>query len=111
MSSSTNSDLHYKCYDIFPINWPATSIDDQRSDCGILLEIWRTGGLVHSGIPIPEGLIELAPQGYAIQGQVVSCEPDEHYGFLVQVSVDPNDNWFPDSYCPVYLRDDYPCRN
>jgi hypothetical protein len=104
-----NIDVHYKCYDMFPIKWPPVRIEDPCSDCGILLEIWRAGGLVHSGMPIPEdSLIELVPRGRAIRAQVTSCEPDDHYGFLVQVSVNPNQcgNWFPESYSPAYLQCD-----
>jgi hypothetical protein len=106
---SANLDVHYECLEMFPIKWPSARAGDPGSDCGILLEIWRTGGLFHSGVPIPEdALIELAPRERAIQAQVSSCEPDDHYGFLVQVSVNPNqyDNWFPESYCPASLQCD-----
>jgi hypothetical protein len=107
--SSANIDVRYECLDMFPIKWLPAGIEDPGSECGILLEIWRTGGLVHSSVSIPEdSWVELAPTGRTIQAQVTCCEQDDHYGFLVRVSVSPNqyDNWFPESYCPPYLRCD-----
>jgi hypothetical protein len=103
-SSSKNFDMHYNCLDMVPINWSPSGAGDSGSDDGILLEVWRTGGLVHSCVRIPtDSLIELVPGSRIIQAQVSSCEPDEHYGFIVQVSVDPDhyDNWFPESYSPA----------
>ena len=105
-----STDAHYHCLDLFPINWDdPTGVDDQSAGGGILLEIWRTGGLVHSSLPIAEGAwVEIAPAGHTVQAQVTSCIEDEIYGFLVTVSVNPDqsDNWFPQSYCPPYLGDD-----
>jgi hypothetical protein len=102
--SSENFDRHYNCLEMVPINWSPSDAGDPGSDNGIVLEVWRTGGLVHSCLPMPkDSLIELVPGGRIIQAQVSSCKPDEHYGFIVQVSVDPDhhDNWFPESYSPA----------
>ena len=97
-------DIRHECLDIFPLKWPITGTKDECSDCGILLEIWRTGGLFQTGVPIPVGSrVEFALTGRTVQGQVTGCVQDE-YGFLVHVSVHQNDNWFPQSYCPPYLR-------
>jgi hypothetical protein len=93
-------DIPHQCLDMFPIKWLASG--RQCSDNGILLEIWRRGGLLQTSEPIPAGsTVLLALTGRAIQAQVACCKQDE-YGFLVHVSVDPKDGWFPQSYCPPY---------
>jgi hypothetical protein len=106
-------EARYHCLDVFPMNWPPVGIEDPCSDCAILLEIWRAGCLIHTGMPIPEdSSIGLVPNGRIIQARV-ACEPDDHYGFLVQVSVNPGQykDWFPESYCPADLRYDFQSRN
>jgi len=103
--SSANIDVRYECLDMFPIKWSNAGIEEHDSD-GILLEIWRTGGTIQTNVPIPEGSwVELAPTGHTIEAQVICCEQDD-YGFFVSVSVNQNqyDHWFPQSYCPPYLR-------
>jgi hypothetical protein len=101
---TANTDTRYECLDLLPINWrPANG--DQGSECGILLEVWRTGGLVQTSVAMPEGSwVELAIPGGALHGRVTRCEQDD-YGFLVSVLVDRNQQgeWFP-GYCPLYLR-------
>ena len=107
--SPKNFDVHYKCLDMFPIRWSEEGTEDQRSEAGILLEIWKTGGLVHTSMSIPEGSsVELEPSGRTVQAQVTGCQPDDHFGFLVSVSINHNqyDNWFPESYSPRYLWND-----
>jgi hypothetical protein len=44
---------------------------------------------------------------YGDTSQVTGCEQDA-YGFLVSISVNQSqyENWFPQSYCPQYLRFD-----
>src|ERR1700676_4253366 len=75
--SSSNVDAHHKCCDTFPIKWQQAGIEDPSVDWGILVEIWGTGGLVHSSVPIPEdSWVELAPPDRTIQGQVTCCQPD-----------------------------------
>jgi hypothetical protein len=97
-------DIHHQCLDMIPIKWSVSGRGDHCSESGILLEIWRMGGLFQTGVPIPTGSqVELAPSGRTVQAQVTSCEKDD-YGFLVHVSVDPQGNWFPQSFCPRYLR-------
>lgn len=92
-------DTPHRCLDMFPIKWFVSG--RQCSDSGILLEVWRRGGLLQTGEPLPVGSqVVLAPTGRTIQAQVTRCEQDE-YGFLVHVSVDPKDGWYP-HYCPPY---------
>jgi hypothetical protein len=102
---SATIDDHYHCLDVLPINWISADTENQ-SDSGILLEIWRTGGIVQTSVPVPEGsLVELATSGDVIKGQVTACQQDA-YGFLVTLSVNDNqyNQWFEQSYCPPYLR-------
>jgi hypothetical protein len=98
---------HYACCEMFPMEWSPTGSEDRCSAGGILLEIWQTGGLVHSALPIAEdSLIEFGGKSHTIQALVASCEPDEHYGFLVQVTVNPRqyDKWLPEFCLPAYLQ-------
>src|ERR1700719_3101269 len=60
--SSKKFDEHYNCLEMVPINWSHSDTEEPGSDNGILLEVWRTGGLIHSCLPIPkDSLIELEP--------------------------------------------------
>jgi hypothetical protein len=107
-SSSPKIDVHYECLDVFSIKSPSAGIEDHGLESGILVEIWRTGGMVQTSLAIAEGSwVELTPAGRTIAAQVTSCEQDE-YGFLVSVTInqDQYDNWFPHSYCPPHLRCD-----
>jgi hypothetical protein len=92
---------------MFPIKWLADGIENECPDGGILVEIWKTGGIVQTSTAIPTGSwVELAPNSrHTIQAQVTGCEQDD-YGFLVSISVNQSQyqNWFPQSYCPQYLR-------
>jgi len=100
-----NIEARYECIDVFPIKWYQDGSTSRHSQ-GILLEIWRTGGLLQTCVPLPEGSpIELAPTGHAIQARVARCDQDD-YGFMVCVSVNSteHDKWFPQSYRPPYLR-------
>jgi hypothetical protein len=95
-------DIRHQCLDMIPIKWFVSG--QQCSESGILLEIWRMGGLFQTGVPLPAGSrVELALTGCTVQAEVTGCEQDE-YGFLVHVSVNPQDNWFPQSYRPPYLE-------
>jgi hypothetical protein len=86
--SSANIDVRYECLDMFPIKWASEGIEKQCPDGGILLEIWKTGGIVQTSVAIPTGAwVELAPKGrHTIQAQVTCCEQDD-YGFLVSISL------------------------
>lgn len=105
----TGINIHYRCLDLFPIEWTATGSGKRSSESGILVEIWRAGGRIHTSVTMAEGtLLEFAPAGQTIQGQVDGCEPDDTYGFLVTVSISPDQRvkWFPQTYYPPQLYDD-----
>jgi hypothetical protein len=48
--SSEKFDKHYNCCEMVPINWSPSDARDPGSDYGILLDVWRTGGLVYSAL-------------------------------------------------------------
>jgi len=106
-SALAHIDTRYECLDLFPIHWGSSETMGGNSDSGILLEIWTTGGLVQTSVPIPEGSrVDLELPAGTIQALVTGCEQDD-YGFLVALLIHRNqrDAWFP-GYCPPYLRPD-----
>jgi hypothetical protein len=106
-SSFTDHEHRYECLDAFLLRYSKSGRPGPVSeDCGLLVGVWTTGGLVQTSMSIPAGSqIEFAPTGRSMQGQVISCERDD-YGFLVQFEVgqDHFENWFPQTYRPLYIR-------
>jgi len=77
-----------------------------QSECGILLEIEPSGGLLQTSVAIPEGCdVTLTnPQGQ-VHGHVISCQQDD-YGYTVDFTVvDREPGWYPE-YVPPYLHSD-----
>jgi hypothetical protein len=104
-SFTANTDVPYECLDMFPITCLPTRVEEKGHECGILLKIWKTGGMFQTCVPLPEGaLVELAPRGYAVGATITSCEQDG-YGYFISFSINESqyDHWFPHSYCPPYL--------
>ena len=92
---------HFLCLDLLQVTWELPAA--KSSECGILLEIWRSGGLLQTSAAIPEGSVLTMPAaGGLVHAEVRSCTQDDH-GFLVQIRVDPTDGWFPTVYHPPYL--------
>jgi hypothetical protein len=107
-SFDANTDIHYECLDIFPGTWTPASVEGQGLESGILLEIWKTGGMLQSSVPIREGaVVELTPADHAINAKITRCE-QEVSGYLISFLVDESqyDHWFPKSYCPPNLYRD-----
>jgi hypothetical protein len=105
---NANIDGHYECLDAFPVTWTPTGVEEQRFDCGILFEIWETGGMLQASVPIPQStLVELTPAGRVISATVTRCE-QETSGYLISFSTNESqyDQWFPQSYCPPNLHCD-----
>ena len=103
-----NADGHYECLDAFPVTWTPAGVEEQSIDCGILFEIWETGGMLQASVPIPQGtLVELTPASRVINATITRCE-QETSGYLVGFSIDDSqrDQWFPQSYCPPNLHCD-----
>ena len=104
---SQGNEEHFACMDVLPIHWAtgnsgALSILDQRqSVCGILLEVWRSGGLLHVDEPIASGtVISLLVGGEEIKAEVEGYETDE-FGCYLRLKV--NEPWFPLRYQPPEL--------
>jgi hypothetical protein len=93
---------HLQCLDTFQVE---SLRGRPLHDCAILLEIWDTGGLLQTNVPIPVGTsLRIPSLGAGVCAEVVSCEQDE-YGFLVEMKIDQGD-WFPQSYIPPYYLSD-----
>jgi hypothetical protein len=67
------------------------------------MEIWRSGAIFQTEAAIPIGsiLTVAAPNG-PVSAKVTTCTRDD-YGFLITISVEPCEGWFPDSYYPADL--------
>jgi hypothetical protein len=71
-------------------------------ECGILLEIWPSGGVIQADEPLEKG------EKFMIQLDKVDVEAEvqDHkediYGSYIRFAV--NSPWFPDSYQPSYLK-------
>src|SRR5580658_6729408 len=78
-------DVRHQCLDMIPMEWSVSG--RQCSESGILVEIWRTGGLLQTSAPLPADCqVQLELTGRTVQARVTSCEQDD-YGYLVQVTV------------------------
>ena len=96
----------YACLDMLPISWESLTAATNRCQCAILLEIWSSGGLLQTGMAIPEGsVLTISAPGGSVHAHVSYCEQDD-YGFLVHVAVDSPEDWFPAAYQPAYLATD-----
>jgi hypothetical protein len=91
------------CLDMMKVSWMGTD-GFKKSECGIILEIEPTGGLVQTTVAIPTSLqITLDTGQGLVQGHVTSCEEDA-YGYIVNFAVnDQTENWFPE-YIPPFLH-------
>jgi hypothetical protein len=93
---------HFNCLGMLRIG----TIRNRQSqcECGILLEIWPSGGVLQSDTPLEKNekfLIHL--DGAELEAEVRNCEEDI-YGYYIRFAV--NDPWFPESYRPSYLNPD-----
>jgi hypothetical protein len=107
-SFNANTDIHYECLDMFPVTWTPAGVEEQGLEAGILLEIWKTGGMLQSSVSIPEGaLVELTPADRAICATITRCE-QEASGYLISFLINEGqyNEWFPKSYCPPNLYGD-----
>jgi hypothetical protein len=92
----------FLCLDMLRVSWINAS-GRASADCTILMEIWDSGAILQSETAIPEqAILTISAPGGPVQAEVTSCMQDP-YGFLIRVTVDPSQNWFPKSYQPVHL--------
>ena len=73
-------------------------LGQRKSSCGILLEVWRTGGLLHVDDSIPPGtVISMMVAGQEMTAEVEGYETDE-FGCYLTLKV--HEPWFPLRYNP-----------
>ena len=92
------------CLDMFEVSWRSGRTQSLAS--AILVEIGDLGGLLQTNVEIPAGkrLSMALPDG-GISATVSSCKRDD-FGYLVEISVDADADWFRGSYRPPYLREE-----
>lgn len=91
---------HFNCLDMLHIR-TADSASKQCA-CGVLLEIWPSGGVIQADQPLEKGekfMIRL-PKA-EIEAEVQGHEEDI-YGSYIQFAV--SSPWFPEFYQPSYLH-------
>jgi hypothetical protein len=97
-----SSEERFLCLDMLCIRWVSAS-GTASSECAVVMEVWGSGAVLQTEIEIPEdAILTLAAPNGPVRAKVTACERDD-YGFLIQMSVDPSERWFPDSYCPPDL--------
>lgn len=105
---AVEEDTHHSCMDVVPVSWSASSdgsplslMERQQTACGILLEIWHSGGVLHVDEPIPRGtLVSLTVGGQHFRAEVQDYETDEFGCYLRLKTSEP---WFPMRYQPSEL--------
>jgi hypothetical protein len=67
------------------------------------MEIWRSGAVLQTETVIPaNSILTIAAPTGPVYAKVSACSRDD-YGFLIQITVDSSEGWFPDSYYPADL--------
>jgi len=93
---------HFLCLEMVCLSWSGDS-GNFLCDCAILLQIWNSGAKLHTDVAVPtDSMITIAAPAGAIEAKVSACVPED-YGFLVEVTVEPSQGWFPSSYQPSHL--------
>lgn len=91
------SQKHYACADMVRINC------DSASELAILLEIWESGGVVQTSFPIAPGSpVGIDVEKTHVDAEVTRCEPDQDFGYLIDINVDSATSWFPVAYVPAW---------
>lgn len=76
---------------------------ESDSELAIVLEIWEGGAVVHTSFPIVAGSsIALAVDKTQVAAAVTKCEPDHHFGYLIDIDVASSTQWFPQGYIPAW---------
>ena len=100
--STKGSEDRFQCLDMLRVKWVNDS-GKATSECAIVLEIWNSGALLQTETAIREGsILTVASPSGPVCAKVSTCTPDD-YGFLIQMSVDSSECWFPNSYYPADL--------
>ena len=99
LGSGHFSELHFSCLDMV------------RIDCAfghgcpdaILLEVWEHGAKVHTDFPIAAGSpVELGVKQKELAAKVTRCEADKGFGYILDLDIPVNIEWFPRGYMPAW---------
>ena len=96
------SDEHFLCLDMLCVSWKRGSVQN-LSECAIVMEIWGSGAILQTDGEIPKDVIVTlgAPSG-PVLAKVSDCTQDD-YGYLIEVTPETPERWFPHAYKPVHL--------
>ena len=73
---------------------------NSASEFAMLLEIWEGGGVVQTSFPIAAGSsIAIAVEKTEVMAEVMRCEPDHDFGYLIDIDVTAPTKWFPQALC------------
>ena len=90
----------FYCLDLLPIR--TFRANQLECNCGILLEIWPSGGVLHADEPMVKGQkFTISVNGSQVEAEIESSQQDG-YGFYLEFKV--REPWFPESYQPPYLN-------
>jgi hypothetical protein len=102
MPRTANSQHHFLCLDMLRVSWVNPS-GRATCECAIVMEVWSSGAVLQTETAILEdSIVTLSTPNGQVCAKVTTCRQDD-YGFLIGMSVDPSEHWFPDSYCPADL--------
>jgi hypothetical protein len=88
------------CLDLLRFQWKSGT-GEQLEDDGNMLEVWRSGCLIHTDQEIPIGTpVTISAGGSRIDAQVQGNEHDE-FGYYVELRT--TRPWFPNRYRPAYV--------
>jgi hypothetical protein len=91
-----------QCLDVVQVTW-SENHDREVFDDAIVLEVSRTGGLLHAGLRMPKNLdFRIDVGSRKVAARVDSCVYDG-YGFVVRFTVRSRE-WFPSVYQPAILK-------
>ena len=91
---------HFFCMDVLHIK--AAKGSGAHCDCGVLLEIWPSGGILQSDEPLAKGeRFTVSFDDGQVEAEAQGYEQDE-FGYYIKFAV--GEPWFPESYHPQYLQ-------
>ena len=98
----SSKQVHFTCLDLLRFTWrPAPG--KSEGGCGTLLEVWSSGGVLHTDDPIPKRTpFKIFAGDLEIDAKVSGSEHDE-FGYYIRFAV--SSRWFPSAYRPAYLSE------
>ena len=94
------NEINHQCLDLLEITWFSDS-GEQSEEFAALLEISRSGGILHTDCPIADGTrirIRL-DQTSAVDAEVEGYEQDQYGWYLKVKTTQP---WFPNLFQPAF---------